>query len=251
MARGIANCTCKTCGATFEKIEFRQNRSAADSWAAWAETYYDECTPCYRERIQAERDEENRKAAEMAAEANLPALSGSEKQVAWANTIRQRVLDDLDKAAENCIEHMTYNKEAGHTWESYTKFLLSTLPEPVRNNYLEKFNFSMDFWKKTGGGFSEEVIAEVEERGYKIRRNGVSNYSKDGKSRIVFEQEIPDDTDDVKSTIDLPSWKRMCYCILKNDHLCRFMGFGPNKEQQARINAIKTKYKAIARGKEV
>lgn len=138
----------------------------------------------------------------------------------------------------------------GHTWESYTRFLLSTLPEPVKNNYLEKFRFSMDFWEKTGGGFSEEVIREVEERGYRIRRNGVSNYSKDGKSRIVFEQEIPDDTDDVTSTIDLPSWKRMCYCILKNDHLCRFMGFGPNKEQQARINAIKTKYKAIARGRE-
>lgn len=136
----------------------------------------------------------------------------------------------------------------GHTWESYTKFLLETLPEPVRNNYLEKFNFSMDFWKKTGGGFSDETIAEVESCGYKVRRNGVSNFSKDGKSRIVFEQDIPDNTDDVKSTIDLPSWKRMCYCILKNDHLCRFMGFGPNKEQQARIDALKNKYRAIARG---
>ena len=40
----------------------------------------------------------------------------------------------------------------------------------------------------------------------------------------------------------------MCYCILKNDHLCRFMGFGPNKEQQQRINQIKSKYAAIARG---
>ena len=129
-------------------------------------------------------------------------------------------------------------------------FLLSTLPEEVRNNYLEKFNFSMKFWKETGGGFSDDVISEVEERGYQIHRNGVSNFSKDGKSRIVFDQEIPDDTDDVKSTIDLPSWKRMCYCILKNDHLCRFMGFGPNKAQQAKINAIKNKYKAIAKGKE-
>jgi predicted phosphoadenosine phosphosulfate sulfurtransferase len=136
----------------------------------------------------------------------------------------------------------------GHTWESYTKFLLETLPKPVRDNYLEKFNFSMAFWKNTGGGFSEETIREIEACGYQIRRNGISNFSKDGKTRIVFEQEIPDDTDDVKSTIDIPSWKRMCYCILKNDHLCRFMGFGPNKEQQAKINAIKAKYRSIARG---
>lgn len=139
----------------------------------------------------------------------------------------------------------------GHTWKSYTMFLLDTLPEPVCENYLKKFNFSMEFWKKTGGGFSEEVIQEVEKRGYKVRRNGISNYSKDGKQRIVFDQEIPDDTDDVRSTIDLPSWKRMCYCILKNDHLCRFMGFGPNKEQQARIREIKKKYATIARGGEV
>ena len=55
--------------------------------------------------------------------------------------------------------------------------------------------------------------------------------------------------DDVKSTIDIPSWKRMCYCILKNDYNCRFMGFGPTKEQQARIKEIKGKYGAVLRGK--
>ena len=138
----------------------------------------------------------------------------------------------------------------GHTWKSYTMFLLDTLPEEIRQSYLEKFNFSIEFWHKTGGGFAPEVIEEIRQRGYAIRENGVSNYSKDGKHRIVFEGEIPDDTDDVLSTIDIPSWKRMCYCILKNDHLCRFMGFGPNKEQQARINAIKAKYKSVMKGGE-
>jgi predicted phosphoadenosine phosphosulfate sulfurtransferase len=134
----------------------------------------------------------------------------------------------------------------GHTWKSYTEFLLSTLPESVRNNYLEKFKTSAEFWKKTGGGFADDVIKEIEECGYRIKRNGISNFSKDGKTKIIFESdEIPDNTDDVTNTIDIPSWKRMCYCILKNDHLCRFMGFGPNKEQQARINAIKLKYKDL------
>ena len=136
----------------------------------------------------------------------------------------------------------------GHTWQSYTMFLLSTLPEELRNNYLEKFNFSIEFWHKTGGGFAKNVIDEIRERGYAIHENGISNFSKDGKHRIVFEGDIPDDTDDVTSTIDIPSWKRMCYCILKNDHLCRFMGFGPNKEQQARIDMIKLKYKNAVRG---
>jgi predicted phosphoadenosine phosphosulfate sulfurtransferase len=131
----------------------------------------------------------------------------------------------------------------GHTWKSYTEFLLSTLPEAIRNNYLEKFKFSMKFWAETGGGFAEDVIQEIEECGYRIKRNGISNFTKDGKTKIVFDQDVPDHTDDVHSTIDIPSWKRMCACILKNDHLCRFMGFGLNKEQQDKIKRIKESYR--------
>ena len=37
----------------------------------------------------------------------------------------------------------------------------------------------------------------------------------------------------------------MCYCILKNDHTCRFMGFGITREQQHRIDLIRDKYKSI------
>lgn len=58
-------------------------------------------------------------------------------------------------------------------------------------------------------------------------------------------QAIPDDTDDIKSTIHIPSWKRMCFCILKNDHLCRFMGFGPTKKQNEHIRWLKEKYASL------
>ena len=135
----------------------------------------------------------------------------------------------------------------GHTWKSYTMFLLDTLPVRLRNNYARKFNSSINFWHKTGGGLDEECIQELEEHGYKIRRNGVSNYTLNKKSRVVFLEKIPDDTDDIKSTKDIPSWKRMCYCILKNDHICRFMGFGVTREQQRRIDLIRCKYRSIER----
>lgn len=130
----------------------------------------------------------------------------------------------------------------GHTWKSYTQFLLDTLPTRIRNNYVRKFNSSIYFWHNTGGGLDEETIAELEEHGYRIKRNGVSNYTLAKKSRIIFLDRIPDNTDDIKSTKDIPSWKRMCYCILKNDHICRFMGFGLTRQQQQRINVIKTQY---------
>ncbi len=130
----------------------------------------------------------------------------------------------------------------GHTWESYTKFLLDTLPPKLRNNYVSKFKTSIEFWHKTGGGLEESVIAELIEKGYRIRRNGVSNYTVMKLSRVIFLDRIPDHTDDIKSTRDIPSWKRMCYCILKNDHTCRFMGFGLTREQQERVNYLKKKY---------
>ena len=64
-------------------------------------------------------------------------------------------------------------------------------------------------------------------------------------SRVVFLGRIPDDTDDIKSTREIPSWKRMCYCILKNDHLCRTMGFGLTREQQKNVKALKEKYRKV------
>lgn len=111
----------------------------------------------------------------------------------------------------------------GHTWKSYTMFLLDTLPARL----------------------DEETIRELTEHGYHIQRNGVSNYTLNKKSRIIFLDNIPDQTDDIKSTKDIPSWKRMCFCILKNDHICRFMGFGLTRQQQKRIEAIRKKYKSI------
>ena len=133
----------------------------------------------------------------------------------------------------------------GHTWESYTRFLLDTLPIRLKNNYVKKFNASIKFWHEKGGGLEEETIRELEEHGYRIKRNGVSNYTLNKKSRIIFTEKIPDNTDDIKSTKDVPSWKRMCYCILKNDHVCRFMGFGLNRQQQRNIDMIKQKYKGL------
>lgn len=131
----------------------------------------------------------------------------------------------------------------GHTWRSYVKFLLATLPEKMRRQYVKKFSTSIRFWWKKGGVASEEAIKELENCNYSISANGSSNYNS-SKQRVRF-LGTPDDTDDIKSTIDIPSWKRMAICILKNDHLCKYMGFSETKKQKERQTILLAKYRNL------
>lgn len=81
----------------------------------------------------------------------------------------------------------------GHTWESYTRFLLDTLPKRLRNNYIRKFNTSIRFWHETGGGLSEETIQELKEKATRYAATAYQLYTAQ-KSRIIFLDKLPDHT---------------------------------------------------------
>jgi len=130
----------------------------------------------------------------------------------------------------------------GHTWKSYVDFLLSTLPEETRANYQQKFATSINWWLNDGGVLSAETIAELNGMGVKIELKGKSNYKTD-KIKVTF-AEYPDDVD-VKDFASVPSYKRMAICILKNDHLCKYMGFTLTKIENAKRKAALEKYKNL------
>lgn len=49
MARAIAQCICRKCGESFEKMKYGcRNRSEANSWEEWAESNIDLCTECWK-----------------------------------------------------------------------------------------------------------------------------------------------------------------------------------------------------------
>lgn len=115
----------------------------------------------------------------------------------------------------------------GHTWESYMRFLLSTLPEDIRANYLQKLSVSIDFWREKGGCLSGKTIDRLRERGIPIEVMDSTNYRTQKRPvRMEYQDDI--DASDFK---DLPTFRRMCVCILKNDHLCKYMGFSPTKKE--------------------
>ena len=131
---------------------------------------------------------------------------------------------------------------AGHTWRSYVEFLLQSLPDEARQTYEEKFATSIEFWRSRGGVLSRETIAELQATGLKLRVKGKTNYDTD-KDAVTFD-EYPDDAD-VKEFQTVPSYKRMAICILKNDHLCKYMGFSQTQRESARRKAAIEKYMAL------
>jgi len=115
------------------------------------------------------------------------------------------------------------------TWKEYLNFLLSTLPEKTRNEYLQKFETSIKFWREKGGVLSDKTIEEIKKNNSNIKLfiKNKNNYHTD-KLPVTFE-EYPDDLN-VTNFREVPTYKRMCVCILKNDHTCKYMGFSQTKE---------------------
>jgi len=103
-------------------------------------------------------------------------------------------------------------KPEGHTWMSYTNFLLRSLPKKTQDNYRERFVKFISGWKQ---------------RGY---------------------DKIPDEAPhDLEIKSWAPSWKRMTRCILRNDYYCKGLGqTQPKSEAYEKYKSIKAKRKLEA-----
>lgn len=134
----------------------------------------------------------------------------------------------------------------GHTWKSYLEFLLSTLPEKTAENYRQKFKTSIDFWERKGGCLDRETISELKKMGIDITVKNETNYNTQ-KKPVIF-AEYPDDLD-VTDFQSVPTYKRMCICIMKNDTSCKYMGFSQTKAEIEKRKLAIQKFKNIATGR--
>ena len=133
----------------------------------------------------------------------------------------------------------------GFSWKEYMYFLLDTLPEDIRANYLAKLDVSIRFWRNRGGCLADETIDKLRERGVEFTVEHVTAYRTDKKP---VKMEYLDDID-IPEFREIPTYKRMCICILKNDHLCKYMGFSLTKQEKDHRDRVMKKYKALKNGK--
>ena len=115
------------------------------------------------------------------------------------------------------------------------------MPEETRAGYLEKLSTSIKFWKEKGGVLSAEVVEKLKAAGVQIEIGKSTAYQ---TSKIPVKMDYIDEID-IAEAEEIPTFKRMCICIMKNDHLCKYMGFTLTKNEMARRKNIMEKYKSL------
>lgn len=85
----------------------------------------------------------------------------------------------------------------GHTWQSFSRLLLASMPAKTREHYSNKILLFNRWWRA---------------RGYP-----------DG---------IPDEAElNLEMKRDVPSWRRVCKSLLRNDYWCKGLGFSQHKSK--------------------
>ena len=140
------------------------------------------------------------------------------------------------------LGYNSFKLPEGHTWKSFVKFLLDTLPEESAENFKQRIAQSIKVWGRVGRGLSERVIRELDRAGVDYKINGTSPHGGNNLKRVRIRRP-PDHLDDLSChNADVTSWKRFAITILKNDHTCKYMGLAPTQEQQRRQKQIQQKY---------
>lgn len=97
----------------------------------------------------------------------------------------------------NILGNRKLSLPAGHTWKSFAELILHTMPPKTSQHYKNKIAVYLR-WFHT--------------RGY------------------PFPQSIPDFADrNLETYGKVPSWRRICKSLLRNDYWCRGIGFSPTK----------------------
>lgn len=96
----------------------------------------------------------------------------------------------------NILGNSNITLPEGYTWEKFSNFLLDTMPKKTAEHYKSKIAVYINWYRKKG-----------------------------------YVDGIPDEVDrKVEKEDDVPSWKRICRTLLRNDYWCKGLGFSPTKQ---------------------
>jgi predicted phosphoadenosine phosphosulfate sulfurtransferase len=103
----------------------------------------------------------------------------------------------------NASGQIKITKPKNHNWESFSKLLLATMPEISKEHYSNKIHVYLNWYEKRGW----------------TDHNGLKTVSR----------KIPDENMLGKETKNVPSWKRICKMLLRNDYWAKGLSFSQTK----------------------
>lgn len=115
------------------------------------------------------------------------------KVVARVNGANQGAL--YVKETGDIMGNIKITKPPGHTWQSFAELLVESMPPQTKDHYEDKISVFLHWWS---------------ERGY--------------------QHGIPDEADiHEEAAKSVPSWKRVCKALLRNDYWCKGLSFSQTK----------------------
>lgn len=144
------------------------------------------------------------------------------------------------------IMNAHYKLPKNHTWKSFTKFLLSTLPKETADNYRRKFIKFIKYWHRTGCPISDDMIKELEDK-YSDAIVNTHTFSVRGRGdkEVIKFKKILDEAQGLDNKDDICTWRRMAMCIIKNDFVCKSLSFSITKDLTKRQKEIMERYKNL------
>jgi predicted phosphoadenosine phosphosulfate sulfurtransferase len=89
------------------------------------------------------------------------------------------------------------SKPEGHNWESFAMLLLNSLPPKTKEHFTNKVAIFVRWWMMRG-----------------------------------YPEGIPDEAPyELETKRDVPSWRRVCKSLLRNDYWCKGLGFSQHKSE--------------------
>lgn len=97
----------------------------------------------------------------------------------------------------NVLGRLKITKPDGHTWQSFAMLLLESQPPRTQEHYRNKIAVFLRWWEGRG-----------------------------------YPQCIPDEADaEQEATRKVPSWRRICKALLRNDYWCKGLSFSQHKSE--------------------
>lgn len=118
------------------------------------------------------------------------------------------------KESGNALGRIKINKPDGHTWQSFAKLLLVSMPAPMQEHYRRKILVFLQWWKEHG-------YAEIPDELSVKWENG-----RGGERR--------------------PSWRRVCKTLLRNDYWCKGLSFSQNSSDKE----VRERYRKLMKKRE-